>query len=74
MRDCVELGRALQRALWASESHDKGAFGLEYAVFFTLFLRAERSLASIRSFVRQGLVHDAMALVRVMVEKVITAE
>ena len=73
MDDCLELGRAIQRILW-SKSFDAGSFGFEFAVFYILFLRAERSLASIRVLVRLGLVDDAMALVRVMVEKVITAE
>ena len=73
MHDSVELGRALQRLLW-SRSLDYGSFGFEFAVSYVLFLRAERTLASIRTLVRLGLVDDVMALVRVMVEKIITAE
>jgi hypothetical protein len=48
MHDSVELGRALQRILW-SKSIDPGSFGFEFAVSYVLFLRAERSLASIRA-------------------------
>jgi len=73
MHDSVELGRALQRLLW-SRSIKTGSFGFEFAVSYVLFLRAERSLASVRTLVRSGLTDDAMALVRVMVEKIITAE
>jgi hypothetical protein len=73
MHDSVELGRGMQRLLW-SKSLDHGTFGFEFAVSYVLFLRAERSLASIRVLVRHGLNDDAMALVRVMVEKIITAE
>jgi hypothetical protein len=73
MHNSVELGRALQRLLW-SKSIEHGSFGFEFAVSYVLFLRVERSLASIRSLVRLGLTDDAMALVRVMVEKIITAE
>ncbi|WP_254063762.1 DUF5677 domain-containing protein [Granulicella sp. S190] len=73
MHDSVELGRALQRLLW-SRPIKTGSFGFEFAVSYVLFLRAERSLASIRTLVRSGLGDDAMALVRVMVEKIITAE
>ena len=77
MDECLQLGRALQRILW-SKSFTSSSFGsgsgFEFALFYVLFLKAERSLASIRALVRLGLVDDAMALVRVMVEKVITAE
>jgi hypothetical protein len=73
MHDSLELGRALQRLLWL-KSLDHGSFGFEFAISYVLFLRAERSLAAIRALVRHGLTDDAMALVRVMVEKIITAE
>jgi len=73
MQDSVELGRGIQRILW-SKSLDSHGFGFEFAVSYVLFLRAERSLAAIRLLVREGLTDDAMALVRVMVEKVINAE
>ncbi len=73
MQESVELGRALQRLLW-SKTIDHGSFGFEFAVSYVLFLRAERSLASIRSLVSLDLSDDAMALIRVMVEKIITAE
>jgi hypothetical protein len=73
MHDSVELGRALQRLLW-SRPIKHGSFGFEFAVSYVLFLRAERSLASVRTLVRSELTDDAMALVRVMVEKIITAE
>jgi hypothetical protein len=75
MDRCLQLGRVLQRILWSKPFNSSSfGFGFEFAVFYVLFLRAERSLASIRALVRLGLVDDAMALVRVMVEKVITAE
>jgi hypothetical protein len=73
MHDSVELGRALQRLLW-TQPIDHRSFGFEFTVSYVLFLRAERTLASIRTLVRSGLMDDAMALVRVMVEKAITAE
>jgi hypothetical protein len=69
----LKLSRALQRVLW-SGSLAKGQVGVEFLVFYVLFLKGERSLASIRTLVNHGLFDDAMALVRVMVEKVITAE
>ena len=72
MHDCQVLGRALQR-VFRSESFSNVS-GFEFVAFYILFLRAERSLASIRVLVRNRLVDDAMALVRVMVDKAITAE
>lgn len=73
MHSSIELGRALQRLLW-KRPLEHGWFRFEFAVAYVLFLRAERSLASIRSLVRLGLPDDAMALVRVMVERIINAE
>jgi len=68
-----KLGRKLQRLLW----HDMTSVappGIEFAISYVLFLRAERTFSSIRTLARMQLVDDAFALVRVLVERVINGE
>jgi hypothetical protein len=67
------IGRKIQQLLW-KKVPTFGADSLEFIIAFVLFLRAERTFASIRALARTNMVDDAMALVRVMVEKVINAE
>lgn len=70
-----KLGRKLQQLLWKDmASLKKTGFGVEFPISYVLFLRAERTFASIRLLSRQRMVDDAFALVRVMVEKIINAE
>jgi hypothetical protein len=67
------LGRKIQQLLWKKvPTFDSPSF--EFTIALILFLRAERTFASIRSLARTNMVDDAMALVRVMVEKVINAK
>jgi hypothetical protein len=68
-----KLGRKLQRLLWKDMARFD-ATGFEFVIAYLLFLRAERTFASIRILSRKRVVDDAFALVRVMVEKVINAE
>lgn len=68
-----KLGRKLQQLLWRDMVHFE-ATGFEFPIAYILFLRAERTFASIRTLSRLRMVDDAFALVRVMVEKVINAE
>src|ERR1035441_4757826 len=67
------LGRKLQRLLWHDMPMVKHT-GVEFAISYLLFLRAERTFSSIRTLSRLQLVDDAFALVRVLVEKVINGE
>jgi len=70
-----KVGRKLQQLLWKDLAHlEKSSFGIEFPISYLLFLRAERTYASIRFLSRQLMVDDAFALVRVMVEKIINAE
>src|SRR5450631_4284986 len=68
-----KIGRKIQQILW-KKMPTFGTDGFEFIIAFVLFLRAERTFASIRTLTRISRVDDAMALVRVMVEKVINAE
>jgi hypothetical protein len=68
-----ELGRKLQRLVWKDFSKIE-PFSFELSITYLLFLRAERTFASIRLLAKLGHVDDAFALVRVFVEKVINAE
>lgn len=68
-----EISRKLQNLLWKRMPKFQPN-GIEFAISYILLLRAERSLASIRALVRAHMVDDAMALVRVMVEKTINAQ
>jgi hypothetical protein len=68
-----KLGRKLQQLLWKDMAHFEPP-GLEFVIAYVLFLRAERTFSSIRTLARLRMVDDALALVRVMVEKVINAE
>jgi hypothetical protein len=67
------LGLKLQQLLW-KKMPNLTYGGFEFALAYVLFLRAERTFASIRTLAQARNVDDAMALVRVMVEKVINAE
>lgn len=68
-----KLGRKLQQLLWKDMPHFEHS-GLEFTIAYVLFLRAERTFSSIRTLARLRMVDDALALVRVMSEKVINAE
>lgn len=68
-----ELGRKLQQLVWKDMKHMEST-GLEFLIAYVLFLRAERTFASIRTLARLGMVDDAFALVRVMIDKIINAE
>lgn len=68
-----KLGRKLQQLLWKDMPHFEHS-GFEFAIAYVLFLRAERTFSSIRTLARLRMVDDALALVRVMAEKVINAE
>jgi len=68
-----KLGRKLQRLLWRDMANITPT-GIEFAVSYVLFLRAERTFSSIRTLARMRMVDDAFALVRVLVEKIINGE
>jgi hypothetical protein len=68
-----ELGRKLQQLVWKDMKHFEST-GFEFLIAYVLFLRAERTFSSIRTLARLGMVDDAFALVRVMIDKVINAE
>ena len=69
----VKIARKLRNLLW-NRADEFEIRTFEGVVMYALFLHAERTFLSIRTLARKGTVNDAMALVRVMVEKVINAE
>ncbi len=67
------VGRKLQQILWYGDLNLK-ADSLGFSLAYALFLRAERTFASIQTLARLRLVDDAYALVRTMAEKIINAK